>query len=87
LDGILCYKFIPGWYFTLDFIKVSPNSVGPKTVGSYCYSNDGINCYGDYGPSCDPLTGYMCTTTDGVNSYPVNYCISDDNVNCKQDNG
>jgi len=83
LDGIICYNFIPGWYYTLDFIKVISNQVKSTNKGSYCYSNDGINCYSDYGPSCDPLTGYMCATTDGNNPNLVNYCVTVDNVNCR----
>ena len=83
IDGIICYKFIPGWYYTLDFIKVVSDQVKSTNKGSYCYSNDGINCYSDYGPSCDPLTGYMCSTTDGINPYLVNYCVTVDNVNCR----
>jgi len=28
--------------------------------GSYCLSNDGINCQNDYGPGCDTTTLTSC---------------------------
>ena len=57
------------------------------TNGSYCYSNDGVNCYSDYLSQCNSKTGYNCSTSDQINPVKSSYCISNDSINCVIDNG
>ena len=33
---------------------------------AYKFSNNAASCYSDYGPNCDPSTGNLCATSDGI---------------------
>ncbi len=56
-------------------------------TATYCYSNDGVNCFSDFLSQCNSKNGYNCSTSDEVSFAPVTYCISYDNKMCFNDLG
>ena len=40
-DGVSCYNYASGWYITYDGMTVSSTD---GTQGTYCYSNNGVDC-------------------------------------------
>jgi hypothetical protein len=55
--------------------------------GTYCYSENGLNCLKGFGPNCNQEDGTWCSNIDRINPSFSSQCVTLDNRNCYSDQG